>query len=61
MIKTAKWYNDFGEVYQKKFEFDGINADRMITIMLFRLIIVLVMPTSSEEEIKARQRDMEAN
>ena len=60
LIKTAKWYNDFGEVYQKKFEFGGTTADRMITIMLFRLIIVLVMPTSSEEEIKARQRDMDA-
>lgn len=43
-----------------KFEFDGTNADGMITIMLFRLIIVLVMPTGSEEEIKARQRDMDA-
>lgn len=60
LIKTAKWYNDFGEVYQMKFEFDGTNADGMITIMLFRLIIVLVMPTGSEEEIKARQRDMDA-
>lgn len=60
LIKTAKWYNDFREVYQMKFEFDGTNADGMITIMLFRLIIVLVMPTGSEEEIKARQRDMDA-
>ena len=60
LIKTAKWYNDFGEVYQKKFEFGGTTADRMITIMLFRLIIVLVMPTSSDAEIKARQRDMDA-
>lgn len=60
MIKTAKWYNDFGEVYQMKFQFDGTNADGMITIMLFRLIIVLIMPTGSEEEIKARQRDMDA-
>lgn len=43
-----------------KFQFDGTNADGMITIMLFRLIIVLIMPTGSEEEIKARQRDMDA-
>ena len=60
LIKTAKWYNDFGEVYQKRFEFDGTTADRMITLMLFHLIIVLIMPTSSDVERKARQRDMDA-
>ena len=32
----------------------------MITIMLFRLMIVLIMPTCSEDELKARQRDMDA-
>ena len=59
LVNTAKWYNDFGEVYQKPFEFDGTTADRMITIMLFRLMIVLAMPTSSDDERKARQRDMD--
>ena len=60
LINTAKWYNDFGEVYQKRFEFDGTTADRMITIMLFRLMIVLVMPACWNDERKARQRDMDA-
>ena len=60
LINTAKWYNNFGEVYQRPFEFDGTNADGMITIMLFRLMIVLVMPTTSDGERKARQRDMDA-
>ena len=60
LIKTAKWYNDFGEVYQSKFEFRGTTADRMITILLFRLMIVLTMPTSTEREKKERQRDMDA-
>ncbi|KAL9951274.1 hypothetical protein ACROYT_G043912 [Oculina patagonica] len=60
LINTAKWYNEFGEVYQAPFEYSGTTADRMITIMLFRLLTVLTMPTNTEDEIKARQRDMEA-
>lgn len=34
--------------------------DKMITMALFRLMIVLIMPTGTEDEIKARQRDMDA-
>ena len=61
LINTAKWYNDFGEVYQTPaFELKGTTADRMITLLLFRLIIVLVMPTDTNIEIKDRIRDMEA-
>ena len=60
LIKTAKWYNDFGEIYQTTFEYNGTTADRMATIMLFRLMIVLIMPASTENERKARQRDMDA-
>ncbi|XP_022786563.1 uncharacterized protein LOC111326752 [Stylophora pistillata] len=60
LINTAKWYNDFGEVYQSTFEYSGTTADRMITIMLFRLMIVLIMPAESDMEIKERQRDMDA-
>ena len=42
LISTAKWYNDFGEIYQSPtFEFKGTTADRMITLMLYRIIIVL--------------------
>ena len=61
LINTAKWYNDFGEVYQTPaFELKGTTADRMITLLLFRLIIVLVMPSDTNTEIKDRIRDMEA-
>ena len=61
LIKTAKWYNDFGEVYQSPaFEYKGTTADRMITILHFRVMIVLVMPNSTNEEKKARIRDMDA-
>ena len=60
LIKTAKWYNDFGEIYQTSFEYNGTTADRMATILLFRLMIVLIMPTSTEDERKERQRDMDA-
>ncbi|KAL9985181.1 hypothetical protein ACROYT_G007551 [Oculina patagonica] len=61
LISTAKWYNDFGEIYQSPaFEFKGTTADRMITLMLYRLIIVLVMPSDNDDEKKAKLRDMEA-
>ncbi|PFX12580.1 Chondroitin sulfate ABC exolyase [Stylophora pistillata] len=61
LIASAKWYNDFGEIYQTpSFELKGTTADRMITLMLYRLIIVLVMPTNTDDEIKAKIRDMDA-
>ena len=60
LIKTAKWYCEFGEVYQENFEFAGTTADRMITIMLYRLMVVLVMPTDTIIQQVERQRDMNA-
>ena len=61
LIKTAKWFNEFGEIYQSpSFEIKGTTADRMITLMLFRLMTVLVMPSSTDDEIKAKIRDMES-
>ena len=61
LINTTKWYNDFGEVYQSPtFEIKGTTADRMITLTLFRLIIVLAMPSVTDADIKAKIRDMEA-
>ena len=61
LISTAKWYNDFGEIYQSPtFEFKGTTADRMITLLLYRLMIVLVMPSDTDDEKKAKLRDMEA-
>ena len=48
LISTAKWYNDFGEIYQSPtFEFKGTTADRMITLMLYRMMIVLIMPSET--------------
>ena len=61
LIKTAKWFNEFGEIYQSpSFEIKGTTADRMITLMLFRLMTVLVMPSNTDDEIKAKIRDMES-
>lgn len=61
LIETAKWYNDFGEVYQSPaFEYKGTTADRMITILHFRVMIVLVMPNSTDQERIKRIRDMDA-
>ena len=60
LINAAKWYHDFGEVYQSPFEYKGTTADFMITRMLSRLIIVLAMPTDTAAEQEARQRDMDA-
>ncbi|XP_022801742.1 uncharacterized protein LOC111339361 [Stylophora pistillata] len=60
LVSAAKWYNYFGEVYQRPYEYKGTNADRMITTMLFRLLTVLIMPTDTPDEQRARQRDMDA-
>ena len=61
LISSAKWYNEFGEIYQSPaFEFKGTTADRMIQLLLYRLIIVLVMPSDDEDEVKAKIRDMDA-
>ena len=54
LISTAKWYNDFGEVYQSPtFEMKGTTADRMISLLLFRIMIVLVMPKDTDAEKKS--------
>ena len=61
LISSAKWYNEFGEIYQSPaFEFKGTTADRMIQLLLYRLIIVLVMPSDDEDEVKTKIRDMDA-
>ncbi|EDO33283.1 predicted protein [Nematostella vectensis] len=56
-IETAKWYADFNEIYQTKESaaYDGTTADRMRTILLHRLMIVLMAPYESEAE---QVRDM---
>ena len=60
LTKTAKWYHDFGEVYQSSFEYNGTTEDFMLTRMLYGLMIVLVMASNTSEEKKAKQRDMDA-
>ena len=60
IIRTMKWYSDFGEIYQDPFEFKGTTADRVRTLMFFRLITVLVMPEGNDDQKKAKIRDMDA-
>ena len=61
MIDTAKWYTDFGEIYQTTFEFDGSTADRIKTFLLYRLQVILVMPDGADKvrDIRAYQRWMD--
>ena len=49
LIKTMKWYNDFNEIYQPDddYVYDGTTADRMRTILLYRLMIILIPPSDA--------------
>jgi hypothetical protein len=64
-IDTLKWYTDFNEIYQHPtYEYHGTTADRMRTILLFRLMAVLMMPEEAGSETtkpkaEAKVRDME--
>ena len=64
-IDTLKWYTDFNEIYQHPtYEYHGTTADRMRTILLFRLMAVLMMPEEAGSETtkpkaEAKIRDME--
>ena len=60
VMKTMKWYNEFGEVYQTNFEFNGTSADRMRTIILYRLETVLMNPERTIKEQREKLRDMAA-
>ena len=60
IIGTMKWYTEFGEVYQTTFEFKGSSADRVRTVMLYRLITVLAMPEDDDIQKKEKTRDMDA-
>lgn len=55
-----RWYNEFGEMYQTNFEFNGTSADRMRTIMLYRLETALLGPTMTIKEQREKLRDMAA-
>ena len=60
VIATMKWYMEFGEVYQTSFEFKGATADRVRSIMLYRLLTVLAMPEDNDLQRKEKIRDMDA-
>ena len=60
VIGAMKWYADFGEIYQRTFEFNGTTADRIRTLMVFRLFTVLAMPDGNEHQKKEKIRDMDA-
>ncbi|KAK3699090.1 hypothetical protein QZH41_000615 [Actinostola sp. cb2023] len=51
-----KWYNDFNEIYQAESDYiyDGTTADRMRTILLYRLMIILITPSEGNEGDKVR-------
>lgn len=60
LISITKWYLEFGELYQDQFEYSGTTADRMRTLMLYRLMCVLVMPEATLQEALEKLRDMKA-
>ncbi|EDO28237.1 predicted protein [Nematostella vectensis] len=58
LIKSMKWFNDFNEIYQsdEEYIYNGTTADRMRTILLYRLMIILMIPNSRGDE---KIRDMQ--
>ena len=60
MIQVMKWYMEFGEVYQSPFEFQGTTADKIRTVLLFRLMTVLIMPEDDVPQKREKIRDMDA-
>ena len=60
LIDTMKWYLEFGELYQNKFESLGTTADRLRTLFLYRLMCVLVLPEVTLQQALDKLRDMKA-
>jgi hypothetical protein len=60
LLETMKWYNFLGEIYQDNFEHSGTTADRLRTIILYRLEIILMSPGSTVYEQRVKLRDMAA-
>ena len=58
LIDTMKWYSDFGEIYQRRYEYHGTTADRVRTFILFKLLTILSMPESNNIEKLKKIRDM---
>ncbi|CAB3982397.1 Chondroitin sulfate ABC exolyase [Paramuricea clavata] len=59
-LKTMKWYSFLGEIYQNNFEYSGTTADKLRTIILYRLEIILMSPGSTVYEQRVKLRDMAA-
>jgi hypothetical protein len=59
-LKTMRWYNDFGEIYQHNFEYSGTTADRIRTLMFYRLQIILMSRKETIHEKRAKLGDMTA-
>jgi hypothetical protein len=60
VLKTMKWYNDFGEIYQRNFEHSGTTADRLRTMAFYRLEIILMSRDQTIYEKRIKLRDMAA-
>jgi hypothetical protein len=60
ILDTMKWYNALGEIYQDNFEYSGTTADRLRTIMFYRMETVLMSPGSTVYEKRVKLRDMAA-
>jgi len=56
-IRTARWYNDMGELYLDDFKHNGSTADRIKNLMMSRLLIVLATPYSSPKETRTKIHD----
>ena len=61
VLDTMKWYNNFGEIYQKNFEYSGTTADRLRTMILYRLQIILMSRNNTIYEKREKLRDMKAH
>ena len=60
VLDTMKWYNNFGEIHQKNFEYSGTTADRLRTMILYRLEIILMSRNDTIYEKRTKLRDMNA-
>lgn len=58
LLNTMKWYNDFGEIYQNNFEYTGTTADRIRTLMFYRLQIILMSRRETINDKRVKLRDM---
>ena len=58
LIDTMKWYSDFGEIYQNRYEYQGTTADRVRTLTLFKFLTIMSMPESDDTERRKKISDM---